>query len=144
MGKFRNAYFLGMAAAGFPIAAISVYVFHDVDLDRVGQWNLAFSELCQETTAFILITGGLVMFLVWLSRIPFRLQSVPLNPKLGFRLGVAVILLQYPFEFACRRLFPNHDVLVAASYILFSSVVCALLVLRDGFARLSETKQANV
>ena len=133
-----------MAAAGFPVAAISVYVFQDVDLDRVGQWNLAFSEPCGETTGFILICGGLVMFLVWLSRILFRLQSLPLNPKLGFGLGVAVILLQYPFEFACRKLFPNHGVLVAASYILFSSALCALLVLRDSFAQSSETKQANV
>ena len=44
-------------------AAISVYIFHDVDCDKVGHWNEAFAGLCAEGGLFTLIVGGTVGFL---------------------------------------------------------------------------------
>jgi hypothetical protein len=93
---WRLAYsFIGaMTIAALPLNAISVYLFHDVDDDRVGQWNLAYLELCGEFLILAAVAGTLVFLLTWIGRILLRLQEIPPSPKLAFFLGVLLILAQ--------------------------------------------------
>ena len=35
--------------------AVAIYLLHDVGADRIGKWNLAYSELTQEFVLFAII-----------------------------------------------------------------------------------------
>lgn len=125
-----------MTVAALPLNAISVYLFHDVDHDRVGQWNLAYLELCGEFLILVAIAGTIVLLLTWLGRILFRLQEIPTNRKLAFFLGILLILAQYPIEFAARKYFPAQKDIVLGLYLFSSPIVCAALLLWDNFAKM--------
>jgi hypothetical protein len=49
---------LGIFCTALFVAAISVYIFHDVDHDKIGHWNEAFAGLCVESVSFTLIIGA--------------------------------------------------------------------------------------
>src|SRR2546430_2357046 len=74
-------------------AAISVYVFHDVDKDSIGRWNEAFAGLCAESVWFTVVVGGGVALLTWLGRHLFHLKGYPPRSKLGLFLGIGVGVL---------------------------------------------------
>jgi hypothetical protein len=130
---------MAMTITALPLNAISVYLFQDVDDDRVGQWNLAYLELCGEFLILAAVAGTLVWLLTWIGRIVFDLQRIPPSPRLAFFLGILLILVQYPIEFAARKYFPARKDIVLALYPLLSSIACAALLLRDNFARMTRT-----
>jgi len=125
-----------MTIAALPLNAISVYLFHDVDRDRVGQWNLAYLELSEEFLILAVIVGAIVLLLTWLGRILFHLQGTPTNPKLAFFLGILLILAQYPIELAARKYFPVQKDIVLGLYPFLSPIVCTALLLWDNFAKM--------
>jgi hypothetical protein len=92
MWRLTYSFVGGMTVAALPLNAISVYLFHDVDHDRVGQWNLAYLELCGEILILVAMTGTVVLLLTWIGRMIFRLQEVPPSSKLSFFLGIFLIL----------------------------------------------------
>ena len=117
-----------MLVTVLPVNAISVYILHDVDKDRVGRWNLAFFELCEEFLIFSVLASGLFLLFLWGGR---ALLRKPLSPNyvLAFWLGVAVILVQYPIELAGRALFPTLKDALLTFYPLLSPLFCAILFL---------------
>lgn len=130
------SFMAAMALTAFCLNAISVYVFHDVDKDLVGRWNEAYIELCLEFAIFTVVVGGAVWPLTLLGRRLFRLQSVSPRPNFVRFLGVGVILLQYPVEFAARVLLPRFSDLSLSLYIVASIAASAALLLRDNFKQL--------
>jgi hypothetical protein len=116
----------GMTIVALPLNAISVYLLHDVDRDRVGQWNLAYLELCEEFLILAALTLTIFLFLTLLGRILFRLQELPANTKLAFVLGILLILAQY---------FPVRKDMVLGLYPFLSLIVCAALLLWDNFGK---------
>jgi hypothetical protein len=135
---WRLAYsFIGaMTITALSLNAISVYLLHDVDADRVGQWNLAYLELCVEFLILAAVVGIVVLALTGIGRILLRLQGIPPSPKLAFFLGILLILAQYPIEFAARKYFPDRRDIVLMVYPFLGSIVCAALILRDNFAKM--------
>ena len=63
LGIFCTALFLG---------AISVYIFHDVDKNKIGHWNEAFADLSIEAVVFSLIISGAVWLLALLGAAAFQ------------------------------------------------------------------------
>jgi hypothetical protein len=49
---------LGIFCTALFGTAISVYLFHDVDKDKIGHWNEAFAGLCTESVLFTVVVGG--------------------------------------------------------------------------------------
>ncbi|HKE08357.1 MAG TPA: hypothetical protein VKB48_11045 [Candidatus Acidoferrum sp.] len=58
------------------LGAISVYIFHDVDKEMAGQWDLVFIGLAVEALIFLV---GITMLAITLTHLK---QVVP-NPKVG-------------------------------------------------------------
>jgi hypothetical protein len=123
------------AAAMFTNAA-AVYLLHDVDADRVGKWNLAYYELTLEFFVFSLVLTVSFLLLTWIGRVVFGLRDVTLNLKLGFVLGIAVTLIQYPAEFTIRKLTPGHSAeAFLLGYLLLSPICCAAIMLLNSHIR---------
>ena len=116
--------------------AAGVYWLHDVDPDRVGKWNLAYRELTLELVVFSIAVTSCFLLLTWIGTVVFRLRQVKVNLKLGLFLGAALTCLQYPAEFAVRKLTATHssDKFLLA-YLLLSPVCCAAIVLLDSHKR---------
>jgi hypothetical protein len=106
MWRVAYSFIGGMTITTLSVNAISVYLFHDVDDNRIGQWNLAFRELFGEFLILVAAISAFVLLLTWIGRILFYLKEIPPSPKLAFILGILLILLQYPIEFAARKYFP--------------------------------------
>jgi hypothetical protein len=66
---------LGVFCTALFSAAISVYIFHDVDKDKIGHWNEAFAGLCAESVLFTVVVGGGVALLTLLGRHLFHLKG---------------------------------------------------------------------
>ena len=66
LGIFFTALFLG---------GISVYLFHDVDQDKIGHLNEAFAGLSVEVIVFSLIISGAVSLLFLFGRQFFKLHG---------------------------------------------------------------------
>jgi hypothetical protein len=118
--------------------AVAVYLLHDVDADRIGRLNLAYWELTLEFLAFSLVVAACFLLLTWIGTTVFGLRDVTLNLRLGFVLGIAVMLLQYPAEFAVRRLSPTHSDAFLLGYLLLSPLCCAAIVLLNTRRRVGE------
>jgi hypothetical protein len=131
MWRIAFTYFGGMMITVLPVNVLSVYVFHDVDKDRVGHWNLAFVELCIEFGVFALVATGLFLFFVWFGRVLLRIPTIPSSYVLSFVMGVFVILAQYPIEFVGRIFLPSRQGTVLTLYLLLSPLLCAAVFLRD-------------
>lgn len=125
-----------MFATALLTNAAAVYSLHDVDTDRVGEWNLAFRELTLEAFIFSLVLTASFFLLTWIGTMVFRLRHVALNLKLGVVLGIAVMLIQYPAEFTARKLAPGHSAdSFLLGYILLSPICCAAIILVSAHKR---------
>lgn len=136
MGRAILLLMLGIFCAALSIAAISVYVFHDVDKDQIGHWNEAFAGLCMKFVLFTLIIGAGVALLVFLGRSLFHLKGYSPRLKLAFFLGISVSVLQYPCEFIGRVLFPKLEDFTLSLYLLVAIVVCAIVIVRNSFRQM--------
>ena len=122
------------ATAMFTNAA-AVYLLHDVDADRIGKWNLAYWELTLEFLVFALLLTVFVLLLIWIGTMVFRSRDIALDPKLGFVLGIAVVLIQYPAEFIVRKLTGHSADAFLLGYLLLSPICCAAIILLDSYKR---------
>ena len=129
MWRLASRFFIGIFATALFTNAAAVYLLHDVDSDRIGKWNLAFWELTLEFFIFGLVLTVSFFLLTWIGTMVFRLRHVAPNLKLGFALGIAVTLIQYPAEFAVRKLTGHSADSFLLGYILLSPVCCAAIVL---------------
>ncbi|HWN74690.1 MAG TPA: hypothetical protein VNO13_03040 [Candidatus Udaeobacter sp.] len=135
MWRAARYFFVGIVVAGIPINLISVYLLHGVATDRVGLWDRAYTELAIELTIFAVAMTLALWLLTFLGRLIFRLRGSPTNPKLGFLLGLAVMTVQYPWDVAARRFFPNHSNEQLGVYVILSVFVCAAILVWDNFTR---------
>lgn len=131
---------LGIFCAFLFTAAISVYVFHDVDQDKIGHWNEAFAGLCIEGVLFTLVVGVPAWLLTLLGRRLFRLRDFSPRPTLALLLGIGVAVFQYPFELAGRKLFPRLADSFLTFYLAAAIVVCTVVLLSDNFKQMKLRK----
>jgi hypothetical protein len=129
----RSIFFLmlGILCAAVAISTISVYVFHDVDQDMIGHWNLAFAGLCEESGMFALIIAIPVSILTYLGRHALNIKSYAPRAKLALILGIGVTVLQYPWEFAARKVVPQLADSAISIYLIVAIVACTFILLRD-------------
>ena len=103
--------------------AVSVYIFHDVDKELIGKWNIAFRDLLGELLLFgflvVLVAGALTQ----LGRLIAKLRPAVPSPKLGFIVGVCVALAQYPVEYITRKIAVEHYSFGLDLYIILSVVI---------------------
>jgi hypothetical protein len=138
MQKLAKAFFWGLVVAGVSLNAISVYLLHDVDANRIGKLNLAFAELCEEFSFFIVIASVFFLFVLWIGKKLLRLQLLAPNQRLAFSLGAMLMIAQYGIDFFVRALLPNQRGTVLTAYLLLSPVLCAAIALRFTFVKLSD------
>jgi hypothetical protein len=124
--------FSGIFVAAVFTNALAVYVLHDIDADRVGKLNLAYAELTLEFLFFALVATTAFLVAIWVGAKMLRLQVVDSGLRLGFTLGIILILIQYPVEFIIRKLSTEHssDSFLLA-YPLLAPLCCAAIVVRD-------------
>ena len=132
---------LGTFCTALFLAAISVYIFHDVDQDRIGHWNEAFVDLSIEVFVFSLILGGAAWLLALVGQRVFGLRGGSPRAKIGLSLGIATAVFQYPFEFLGRRLVPNFAGSLLSLYIVAAIILCTAVLLRDA-SRQREPQEA--
>jgi hypothetical protein len=128
MWRIAYSFFGGLTITVLPVNFISVYFLHDVEKDRMGRWNLAFFELCEEFLLFGLVVTGLFLFFLWCGRALLRIPASS-NYVLAFFMGVLVIIVQYPVERAGRAVLPSRVDVVLNLYLLLSPLLCAVLFL---------------
>jgi hypothetical protein len=131
---------LGIFCTALFIAAISVYVFHDVDQDKIGHWTEAFAVLCAESVLFTLLVAGPVWLLTLLGRHLFHLRDYSPRAMLGLFLGIGVTMFQYPWEFSARKLFPKLAESALSFYLIVAIVLCTVVLLRDTFRQMKLRK----
>jgi hypothetical protein len=127
---------LGVLCAALFLAAVYVYVFHDVDRDKIGHWNEAFAGLCTESVLFAVIVGGGVTLLTLLGRHLFHLKGYSPRAKLGFILGIGVPVLQYPWDYAGRVAFPKLADSSLGVYLCVAIALCSIAIVRDNFRQM--------
>jgi hypothetical protein len=136
MWRLTSRFFLGMFVAAMLTNAVAVYLLHDVDADRIGKWTLAYWELTLEFLAFSLVLAVFFFLLTWIGTVVFGLRDVTPNLGLGFVLGIAVVLIQYPAEFTVRKLTPEHSAeAFLLGYLLLSPICCAATILLNSNKR---------
>jgi hypothetical protein len=136
MWQLTSRFFLGISAAAIFTNAAAVYVLHDVDTDRIGNLNLAYGELTLEFFAFGVVLAVIFFLLAWIGVRVFRLRDISPNLKLGFALGIAVTIVQYPAEFAVRKLAAGQSTdSFLLSCLLLSPVCCATIILLGSHKR---------
>jgi cytochrome bd-type quinol oxidase subunit 2 len=124
---------LGTFCSGLFVAAISVFVFHDVDQGQIGHLNEPFANLSIETVVFSLVISGLAWLLALLGRHLFHLRGYSPRARVGLYLGIAVTVFQYPFEFIGRILGPNLAESFRWFYLVAAILLCTAVLLRDTF-----------
>jgi hypothetical protein len=127
---------LGIFCTALFGAAISVYIFHDVDQDKIGHWNEAFAGLCTESVLFTLVIGGGVALLTLLGRHLFHLKGYSPRAMLGLLLGVGVTGFQYPWEFAARKELPKLTDSSLSLYLVVAIALCTIVIVRDNFKQM--------
>ena len=143
MGRAALSLILGMLSTSVLVDAISVYVFHDVDQDKIGHLHEAFEDLSIEMIVFSLIVGGSVWLLSLFGRRVFKLRGYSPRPTLALSLGVSAIVIQYPFEFIGRLLGPNLADPFRAVYIIGAILLCTAALLRDSFRQMKASTNAR-
>lgn len=124
---------LGTFGAALLVAAISVYVLHDVDQHKAGHLNEAFAGLCAEGVIFAVIISGGVALLTFLGSHLLSLKGNSPRPMRALLLGVGVTVLQYPWEFTARKTLPRLADLSLYLYLVFAVVLCTAFLLREGY-----------
>jgi hypothetical protein len=138
MWRMGSRLFLGMLAASIFTNAIAVYLLHDVDADRIGRLNLAYWDLTLEFLVFTVVVAAVFLLVSWIGSLVLRLRVVNSGLKLGFALGVAVILIQYPAEFIARKLSFEHSAdSFLLAYLLLAPICCAAIIFLDAHKRRS-------
>jgi hypothetical protein len=135
MWRLTSRFFIGMFATAIFTNAVAVFLLHDVDADRIGKWSLAYRELTLEFLVFSFVLTVFFLLLTWIGTMLFRLRHVTLNLKLGFVLGITVVLIQYPAEFTVRKLTGHPSDAFLLGYLLLSPTCCAAIVLLNGYKR---------
>jgi len=130
-----STFFLGILAAATLTNAAAVYLFHDVDADRVGNLNLAYRDLTLEFFVYGFVLSVIFLLSVWIGSLVFRLRGTLPNLKLGLTLGIVVTILQYPAEFAVRKLAQGFAEIFLLGYLLVSPVCCAAIILLNSRKR---------
>ena len=127
MWRLIFSFFRGICVSALVLSAASVYLFHDVDKQLIGKWDLAFRGLVEEVLIFaILVTLGTAV-LTQIGRMVAGIRpAVPLT-KLGFIVGAAVGLVQYPFEFLVRKVAAEHYDFWIYTYIALSILVSSVV-----------------
>ena len=120
-------FILGIFCTAILSNVVTVYVFHDVDADKMGHWNEAFAGLFTESVLFALIGGGGVALLTLLGRRVFHLKGSSPRAKLGLYLGIGVAIFQYAWDFAGRVAFPKLADTGLALYLILAIVVCPIV-----------------
>jgi hypothetical protein len=130
MWRLSFMFFIGMFTAATLTNAISVYLLHDVDADLTGKWNQAYWNLTIEFFFFAVVVAALFLTVTWVGTLILHLRDTPANSRLVMVLGIALILFQYPAEFAVRKLSASHsaDTFLLA-YLVLSPVACSTIVL---------------
>jgi len=129
MWRLTWRFYVGTLVAALFTNAVAVYLLHDVDADRIGQWNLAYRELAEEFLLFALVVAALFLLSTWLGKTLLRLPPVSGNSRLALSLGIAVILIQYPVELTVRLMTRHSADMVLTIYMLLSPLCCAAIVL---------------
>ncbi len=117
-------------------AAVSVYLFHDVDTELIGHWNQAFAGLCSESLLFAAFIGLGVGLFSFLGRQLLHLKGYSPRAKLALFLGIGVTLVQYPWDFAGRKAFPKHADSSLALYMVLAIVLCSVIVIHDNLRQM--------
>jgi putative effector of murein hydrolase len=125
---------LGILCTAVLCSVISVYLFHDVDQGYIDHLNAAFAELLTESVLFALIIGLPVWLLTALGRQTFRRSGAYPRARIGFFLGIAVTVFQYPLELAGRRLVPHLADMIVGLYLVAAVVLCTAILLRETFS----------
>jgi|WetSurMetagenome_2_1015567.scaffolds.fasta_scaffold421420_2 hypothetical protein len=125
-------FFSGMILSALPVNALSVYVFHDVDKDMIGQWHVAYVQLNIELLIVSLIASGLLLLFICLGEKLFHHPILSLNIRLAFILGVSTIVLQYVCEMAARLWAPQITTIILAVYPFLSAALAAIMLVRNG------------
>jgi hypothetical protein len=134
---------LGFFCTALLVAAISVYLLHDVDHDMVGRLNEAFLQSCTEGILFGLIVGGSAGLLTILGRFVFHLRGYSPRAMSGFILGISVTVFQYPWDFSTRMIFPKLEDVSLFVYLVAAIVLCTLVLLRDTLKQKKEFEAEN-
>jgi len=129
-------FMLGIFCTALSTAAISVYLFHDVDRDEIGRWNEAFAGLCAESVLFTLAVCGGVAILTFAGRHFFHLKDCSPRAKLGLFLGIGVTILQYPWDFAGRTAFAKFADVSLSLYMTVAIALCSIVIVRDNFMQM--------
>jgi len=127
---------LGIFCTALLSAAVSVYIFHDVDKDQIGHWNEVFAGLCVESILFTVVVGGGVALLTLLGRYLFHLKRYSPRSKLGLFLGICVTVLQYPWDFVGRAAFPKLADFSLSLYLIVIIFLCSIVIVRDNFKQM--------
>ncbi len=122
---------LGIFCAAVLSNVVTVYVFHDVDADKIGHWNEAFAGLFIESVLFALIVCGGVAVLTFLGRRLFQLKGFYPRAKLGLYVGIGVAIFQYAWDFAGRTAFPTHGDTGLTLYLILAIIGCSIVFVRD-------------
>jgi hypothetical protein len=128
---------LGIFGTALFCAAITVYIFHDVDKDKIGHLNEAFAGLCAESVLFTVVVSGGVALLTLLGRHFFHLKGYSARARLGLLLGISVTVLQYPWDFIGRAAFPKLADASLSLYLIVAIVLCAIALVRDNFRQMN-------
>jgi hypothetical protein len=117
------SFFRGICLSALLLSAVSVYVFHDVEKQLIGKWDLAFRGLVEEALLFaILVTLGTAV-LTQIGRMVAGFRPAVPPTKLGFIVGASVGLVQYPFEFLVRKVADEHYDFWIHTYIVLAILV---------------------
>jgi len=127
---------LGIFCTSLFSSAISIYVFHDVDNDKISHWNEAFAGLCSESVLFTIVVGGGVALLTVLGRHLFHLKGYSPRSKLVLFLGIGVTVLQYPWDFVGRMAFPKLVDFSLSLYLIVAIVLCSIVIVRDNLKQM--------
>jgi hypothetical protein len=113
----------GILLSGVLLSAVSVYIFHDVDKELIGKWNIAFRGLLGELFLFGFFVALGTAVLTQLGRLIGNLRPAVPSPKLGFIVGIGVILAQYPVEYLIRKIALERYGFGLDLYIILSMVI---------------------
>jgi hypothetical protein len=136
MWRLSFKLFSGMLVASVFTNAVAVYLLHDVDADEIGNFNSAYRGLMLEFLVYSIIVTAIFLLTVWTGSQVMR-SRVDSSARIGFILGTAVILIQYPAEFIVRWRTGHSSNLFLLAYMLLAPIGCASIVLVDARKRRS-------
>jgi hypothetical protein len=135
---------LGIFATALLSDAVSVYIFHDVDKEKVGHLNEAFVGLVAEIILFTLVIGLGVALLAALGRKLLHLKSYRPHARLGLFLGIGITAMQYPWDYIGRAFFPSFADTFLSLYLVLAIVICSIFIVWDSFMRMKSSQAVEL